>query len=327
LAKSKTVFDKFSYLFSSFSNTQTLIFLVCLLVALLFWFLKALDDTYTTQISVALELRHHPANQVLQDEPPDQVSLQVEGTGWNLLNLKTSASSYGFIIDLKEVTNTNSTIQLNQNAPYLKKHLPTGLEIQNILPAVIDVNFDQKDAKQIPVHLNGDITYAPQYGISDSISLQPRKVSISGPKQLIQDIDHVKTKAFSWHDLKATKEKHMPLKRKNTPNINYSHHKVQLTVPVNQITEGTFQIPVDVRSKVPEYKITIIPSKVKVVYQTTLNHFESIDTSDFQLYVEDQDFDTTLSYPQKLPVRVSQKPAFLNHFKIMPDRLNFLIKQ
>ncbi|PSR06482.1 MAG: hypothetical protein BRD49_00250 [Bacteroidetes bacterium SW_10_40_5] len=187
-------------MFSSFSNTQTLIFLVCLLVALLFWFLKALDDTYTTQISVALELRHHPANQVLQDEPPDQVSLQVEGTGWNLLNLKTSASSYGFIIDLKEVTSTNSTIQLNQNAPYLKKHLPTGLEIQNILPAVIDVNFDQKDAKQIPVHLNGDITYAPQYGISDSITLQPRKVSISGPKQLIQDIDHVKTKAFSWHD-------------------------------------------------------------------------------------------------------------------------------
>ncbi|PSR06483.1 MAG: hypothetical protein BRD49_00255 [Bacteroidetes bacterium SW_10_40_5] len=115
--------------------------------------------------------------------------------------------------------------------------------------------------------------------------------------------------------------------RKNTPNINYSHHKVQLTVPVNQITEGTFQVPVDVRSNVPEYKITIIPSKVKVVYQTTLNNFESIDTSDFQLYVEDQDFDTTLSYPQKLPVRVSQKPAFLNHFKIMPDRLNFLIKQ
>lgn len=325
MAKGKNAFYKIGAFVNSFSNTQTLIFLVCLLVALLFWFLKALEGTYTTKVAVPLELQDQPANQVLQNKPPNNVSLQVKGSGWNLLSLKTNASSYGYIIHLDEVT-TNQTIQLNQNAPYLKKRLPSDLQIQNILPSVIHIDYDQKDVKQIPVHLNGNISYASKYGLSDSIRIQPKKVSISGPKQLIKDIDQVKTQAFSWQRLKSTKQRNIPIKRRDNPNINYSHKKVQVTVPVNQITEGTFEVPVDIRSNVPDYKITLIPSRVKVVYQTTLNRFKSIDTSDFQLYVEDKDFDTALAYPQQLPVKVSQKPPFLNYFRIMPNRLNFLVK-
>jgi hypothetical protein len=73
---------------------QIVTFLFCMGIATVLWFLRALENDYTTQISNPVNIEGLPANRALLPPLQKEVTLRVEGHGYSLLkhNLDFSRS-------------------------------------------------------------------------------------------------------------------------------------------------------------------------------------------------------------------------------------------
>jgi hypothetical protein len=60
------------------------ILLICIGIALVFWLLVKLSQTYSTVRPVKFEFQI-PENETLSNAPPEDMTVEIEGTGWDLM--------------------------------------------------------------------------------------------------------------------------------------------------------------------------------------------------------------------------------------------------
>jgi hypothetical protein len=154
--------------------------------------------------------------------------------------------------------------------------------------------------------------------------LNPRNVTISGPEKVIDTINEVYTEDITLQDLSASFSQEIGVRSPHEA-VDLSEQKVSVIGEVDKITDGSFSIPFEVINLPRNYLISTYPKEVKVVFQVALKDFNKIPENSFRVQCDyKQSEDNNLDY--LIPV-VVEKPEIIFDVKVIPNKIEFLIKK
>jgi len=308
------------------NNRRIIVFLVCLIIATSLWFLNALGKNYTTTVSYPVKYINPPANQFMADKTPVKLDLTINGQGFTLLRFKLLSFS-PVILDIEEITknqNSNSGVYkvLSKNLiNEISEQFSNEIRISEVNPEILDIVLDSLVTKTVPVELDLNVEFVPQFNLKNPISTNPGKVEITGPTIVLEKISVVKTKVNIINKLEASIKQEIDLIHPERTTI--SPEKVTLSIEVEKYTEKELKIPVEILNKPAKTRIKIFPSEIKVLFTVGLSRFENIKSSDFGASV---DFNSIVKDANNLNITLYKKPEFIQGVRFNPEKVEFLIE-
>lgn len=308
------------------NDRRIVVFLICLLIATILWFLNALGKDYTTTMSYSVKYTNPPENLFLSNNPPQKLNIDVNAHGFTLLRHKLSISVSPIILNLTAIRNasdsdaTTFSVRTETLIKRISDQVSNEITITDIEPEVILLVFDSLATKKVPVTADVSVGFKPQFFLNGNVTLKPDSVELTGPTSILDTIHVLQTRKRNFENLDSEVNTAMnilhPEKTKVIPK------KVELKVPVERFTEKKIKIPVQIRNKPEDANLKIFPSEVDVSFLVALSDYESISASDFSVFAV---YDSIHSN-ETLEVMVDKKPGFIQQLRVTPPSVEFLIQ-
>ncbi|MCG6186896.1 YbbR-like domain-containing protein [Maribellus maritimus] len=308
-------------------DKQIVVFLICLLIATALWFLNALSKDYTTTVSYPVKFVSPPANQFVSNKLPPKFELQVDAHGFTLLRHKLSLSFSPIVINLTQITRDlepvadRYSIRSADLINIVSDQISNEISVTNIRPDNFIVVLDSLKTKSVPVRMNAELNFKPQFNLKDPVSILPETVSVTGPAILLDSIQFLETEFKSYERLDADMEKVVTVKHPEKTSI--KPEKITLKIPVEKFTEKELKVPIQIKNKPDNVKIKLFPSEVTLSFLVGLSEFENVTSSDFVITV---DYNSIRMNVENIGVKTEHEPTFIEILRISPETVEYLIE-
>jgi len=293
----------------------------------LIWFLITLSKDYVTVLTFPVKYNKIPQDKILQKKPTKEIDILVKSSGFNIISsrfsnksiqlnanslTKKSAYRYYFLTKSQKIT--------------IQKQLLSGVELQEIILDTIYLEIGSLISKKVSLIPDLEIYYHVGYDILESVSIEPDSLIISGPEAQINKINNINLELLKLEDVKSDfSEKVSIVIPKNIHSLKVSTDFATVTGKVEKFTEGSFKIPFKVTNLPDGIDLTILNKKVEVVFVVGLSNFNKIDKSLFEVVCDYKiTKDNNLGY---LLPKVTAKSNFIKNFKVVPNKIDFLIQK
>lgn len=293
--------------------------IICISIAFVFWLLVKLSQTYQTEKPIVIDYTL-PDDQALTILPPDDMVVELEGTGWDLMYEFFSNSKVSLYFDLREID------RLGLNRGVLRSRIQEQLSSDNI--RILEVNYDNLSfsledelSKRVPIHLNAKLSFADEYHLRDSVILNPDSVTISGPISQVQHFINWQTDSLILENLKLDASVKLPL-LETAREINLSTKEVDATIRVEQFTEKSFFVPIVIRNA-PD-SVRIFPERIKLSCVVGLSLYNEVVGEDFQVEIDLKDV-SVKEKRNSVPIELTKKPGFVKSVNFSPKSAEFFL--
>jgi len=308
-------------------DRRIIVFLICLVIATALWFLNALGKNYSATITYPVKYINAPKNQFLADITPVKINIEADGQGFTLLRHKLLSFS-PITLDVMEITKnlesksgTYSVLSKNLIGN-IAEQLNNDIKITSITPEILEIVLDSLISKTVPVELDINVDFVPQFNLKSAIATNPEKVKITGPTFVLDKISAVKTKVNIINKLEASIRQEIDLIHPGKTTI--SPGKVTLIIEVEKYTEKELKIPIEIKNKPDKVRIKLFPSEAKVLFTVGLSRFENIKPSDFGASV---DYNSIVNDVNNLNITLYKIPEFIQGVRFSPEVVEFLIER
>ncbi|QGY45682.1 hypothetical protein GM418_19000 [Maribellus comscasis] len=308
-------------------DKQIVVFLICLLIATALWFLNALSKDYTTTVSYPVKFVSPPSNQFVSNKLPPKFELQVDAHGFTLLRHKLSLSFSPIVINLTQITRDldpvadRYSIRSADLINIVSDQISNEISVTNIRPDNFIVVLDSLKTKSVPVRMNAELNFKPQFNLKDPVSILPETVSVTGPAILLDSIQYLETEFKLYERLDTDMEKVVAVKHPEKTSI--KPEKVTLRIPVEKFTEKELKVPIQIKNKPDNVKIKLFPSEVTLSFLVGLSEFENVTSSDFVITV---DYNSIKTNVENIGVKTEHEPTFIEILRISPQTVEYLIE-
>ena len=312
------------------NDRKPVIFLICVGIATIFWFLNALEKEYTVELSFPVRYTNLPKNKVLSNTPPSHFILDVRSYGFTLLRYKLSVAFSPLVFNVNEFTGkimeeTNKPKYAIPSRAYrngIASQLSNELNITGIQPDTVYFEFDRIISKKVKVV--PDITYdlQKQHYLYDNIRVKPDSIKVTGPESILDTLPNVKTVSQHYKELDQITQRNVSLQEINK--LEFEPKRVVVTIPIEEYTEKHITVPISVDSLPDSVHVNLFPSEVKISFMTGLSHFNEISPNDFRFSVSYNDLKNKIDY---LPVRIDKFPPHLKSLNYLPQKVEYLIEK
>lgn len=231
-----------------------------LVIAAFLWFFFSMNDTYTIDVDVPIEIYGLPTNQALRERPPPSVRVTFQGEGWDLLPIVRDPSPVGIYAESPSVDVLEAVRESGK--------LPQGVLIQSASPRTVELVLDERIARLLPIRLVRSLDMAPSYGLLRPPRLSPDSVMISGARSIIGALASWPTQPLVRSGLRDSVDVSVPLS--DTLDglvVNKIPQATMVSLPIAAFTTGTRILEVRVQN-VPA-GVTAVrtdPAQVRVTY-------------------------------------------------------------
>jgi hypothetical protein len=313
-------------------NRKLATFIICVVIATGFWLLSALSKQYTGRVMIPVIYTHPPKDKVVSNNLVDTVEVELRTSGFRLLLYEFSRIQEPIWVDMRTVNRTRDEgyyyISTNDRLDNFSEQLGAGTRIVKVIPDTIYFNFNKKISKKVPVklHPQSQITFRNEFQLKDSIVIEPAMVTVSGAPLVIEKLEFIKTEKLVLKDVDQDVSRKLRLEPGMNKNlVDVSARSVQVSMNVAKFTEGSIELPVEVINLPPDYNIRTFPDKVTVKYQVPLSEFENIKP---QMFAVIADYGKIRKEQgTKLKVELVKHPVNIKHARVIPDKVEFIIRK
>jgi hypothetical protein len=312
-------------------NKKIVAFLICILIASFLWIVNALNRTYTKTIAVPLKFINLPKNKALSSELPKFIQADVKASGAKLLFIDFKKNENEIIIDFnnfssKKIHSNNLAINTALSIGNLSKLFNTEVELIKVKPDSIYFSFGKAYQKIVPVISDLQIDFDTLYNYGDKVKISPSSITLYGDSLLLSSIDEVKTEKIILNNLNKTiKQKAtIVLPEEFEERIGISQKEVNLDINVDKFTELNLDVPVETINVPKGFELKTFPDKIKLQIKVGLLEYDSLRPEQFRVIVNYADITKNKN---KLPVKIDQQPENIKIIKIIPQKVEFLIKK
>lgn len=307
------------------SNKKLRVFLLFLFLSILFWSLIKLSKEYIAEVEFDLSYSDVPQNKLIQNEPDEKVTLTLRTVGFKLLN-------YGFkrrVLDysLSEISRKTGSLYFSEtksNINFLQAQLSAETVVLNIEPDTLFFDLGVKKSKKVSVQSRVDFQFKTGFNFVKPYELSAKEITIAGPEKIIDTIDNVFTEPFEVKNISESFEQKIKLISPNE-SVVLSTDEIVVSGEVDKITDGSYTIPFEIINLPRNVIISTYPKEVKVVYQVALKDFNKIPENSFRVQCDySQTENNGLDY---LIPKIVDKPEIIHDVKIVPNKIEFLIKK
>ena len=303
-------------------------YVVCLLVAGLFWLLHSLSKEYIVTIRVPVTYSHLPEQKMIAVDLPDSVDAEVIGSGFTILAFQWTHSSEPLDLDARQTRslgNGDFAMATYSHSERIGGAIGHGLKILRVMPDTIVLSFEGRAEKKIPVRPKVTVKCAPMFRLGDSIKTIPAYVTVSGAEALVNRINYIETEPKTYLGLnKAVNEIVSLVLPPNLSQLSVSPEKVNLVVPVGQYTEKKFSIPVEPINVPPNIVLKTFPDKVDVIFLVPVGDFDAITMDMFRIVADYSKIDPN---GNTIAIEFVRQPLNVLNLHAVPQRVEFLIRK
>lgn len=311
-------------------NRKLGIYLVCLVLACILWLLITLSEKYETDIMFPVTYSGVPADKVVTSELPESISARVNAVGFSLLLYKIKGKGENLSVSINPSRlrgrNGNYYTLPNSRLDNISAQLGDKIKILKIAPDTIYVSFTDKMERKLTVKPDLDITIAKQHGLADSIKSEPQKVTVTGPKYLVEKMEFARTEKISMKDVDSKQVLTVGFKSNDkTGLLKFNPEKVKVNIPVEKYTEGSKEVSITVRNLPKGHKLKVYPEKVKVIYQVGLSNYDKVTADMFAIGFNYKNLEKKKG--NKMKVEVLNAPAYVNAVRVEPVSVEYIIQK
>ncbi|HBK71887.1 MAG TPA: hypothetical protein DDZ39_09580 [Flavobacteriaceae bacterium] len=309
------------------STKNTKMILIFLGVSFLFWILIKLSKPYIDTVPINVEYFNLPKDKMLQEEPIKSIDVTLKTFGFDLI--KYHFFKRKVTIDLQAIKRKENNVyfQLSQNLlSQLSTQLISDVEVLAIKPDTLFYIVGMSTTKHVKIVPDIEIKYQSGYNLFGNLKIEPNEVLISGPEILIDSILQVVSQKKIVTDVNSSFKINIPLLTLDeSSKVNYEVQEVTVSGVVEKFTEAKFTLPFNIENLPDGYEINTFPNKVEIVFQVGLSDYNKIDINDFKISCDYQRSEKDgLNY---LIPKVVLKPSFVSEIKIIPNQIEYLIKE
>ena len=222
-----------------FRERDRRIMLVCVGIALVFWFTKAMSEDYSHDYKFELDYQL-PDNLSFVSPSRQYVEARLSGTGWQLFkaSLKRHFSVVPLPVSSDQVTRTDIVTAIYAHLGDYE------IAVRDVDTDIINLNTDIRIDKMVPVVLKNDIVPAEGYMLSGKIAVDPPEVTVSGPASVLESIREISTVQFKATDLAASFNAEVELMVPESEYVQISAGKVRVACPIDRIRKVFREVPV-----------------------------------------------------------------------------------
>jgi len=304
-------------------------YLVCVVIATVFWFLNALSKTYTVDVIAPVSYVNLPANKTLANNLPDEVELTIKAHGFTILRRKLSFLISPLEFNVNDLTNNRMIDNRKSSFVFptrlflneLAYQLSNDLEILSMNPDTMYFKFDKMGQKKVKVKPIVQVNLKKQFQISGDIVTIPDSIIVNGPQSTLDTLHFVysvKKQFAAVNEPIRTEVNIKPIKE-----LFFEPQTVKMVIPIEEFTEAQQSVPLVFENLPDNMNIKLFPARVKVSFQVGLSRFSGIHPEDFKLSV---DYSDILNGKQRLKITINSNPAFIYALKITPEEIEYLIE-
>ncbi|MDQ3072028.1 MAG: YbbR-like domain-containing protein [Bacteroidota bacterium] len=311
-------------IFNSVFSTNGRIFFVCLALSGVLWMLTSLNESYSTSVNLRINYQNKPEGKVYVKPLPQSLSLTVKGKGWDLLGLKIRGGFEQLNVNLLD-HKWRPYIHTRTLRFSMQQQLSPKVTVSEIYPDTISLEAEKKLTRKLPVKLNYKLSFGKQFELGGFITSKPDSIVVTGPASVVSRLKAVGTDLIDLDGLEKETRIKVELVQSPQHNIQYQQNEVTVFIPVYQLSEQTVELPVEIINPKFGGDVKLIPEKVNLTYQTTLNRFKDIKAEQFQAVVDGSQVDT--SQHQLLRVQIITQPDFTYHLRLKEEYVDYVINK
>ena len=275
----------------NFSYHKALVFVVCLALSSLLWLLNSLEKRYTSRITIPVNYVDFPKDKQLSGSLPKNLDVMVDAYGYTLLTYKLRLAFSPILLNVSELIDNSfdrgyrykykvSTVSHKEE---IEKQISSEIKILSIKPDTLNFNFSKIISKKIKVKPALKLGFENQYSLADEPATVPDSFLVSVPKDILDTLKFIPTGLLSFNKLAHTIEQRITVQPPS--GVKLDTKEVDLTIPVEQNTEVTFEIPIQVINNPSDVNIKTFPGKVKVTCRIGISKYKKLDYSAFRAFI------------------------------------------
>lgn len=304
---------------------EALVFSAFVLLALGFWLLQSLQQEYEIEVTIPIRYKNVPADVAFNDTVPEKITARVKDKGSVLLNYTFGRGFAPLDVNMKDTEGKSGikTLSKREIENDILKQLLTTTSLTDFTPRQIEIGYSKRMQKQIPVVFEGDIQTAPGFLLSGDIIIKPGYVNVYASQPLLDTLQFVRT--VPTHIQKGNKTITRTVQLQPVAGANLEPAVVTLTIPIEEYTEKTLEIPVTCTGIPIHYTVRIFPATVKVNCSVPLSRFKELSEDQFAIRIPFSELEQNLS--GTLPIHLAEQPEWVRTATLTPDKVEFILEQ
>lgn len=160
---------------------------LCLLASVIFWIFNALNKSYSTTLRFPLKVEFDAEKFALAETPPNSVSINVAGTGWDLLRQELGIKLTPVVVTLDRPQEIQKIVG-SSLAPVLVSQLGK-LKLNFVVTDTLHLRVEKKSTRRYK--LFGDLTgidFDEGFGRISRVVVLPDSVKVEGPESILNHL-------------------------------------------------------------------------------------------------------------------------------------------
>lgn len=308
----------------------------------LVWLSVSMGNQYHITLTAPLVIEDLPQGWAIRTPIPQTIQLRYYGDGWRLallqlgaqprLEIPFSSLRQGGRLPQRSDTMNSGARLPESNARILTQHditdlvpVRTGLQLIDVNPDSIYVEFDRYDERVLPVVLDIAALFREGYGQVGAATVTPESVTVGGAASNIRILHSWKTVRSTFEDLRAPVDADIPLVASTTPPLTISPPLVHVSINVQPFAEKVLNgIPVEGVRVPSNREIIFIPPKIELVARAGIKQLASLVAADFHARI---DYLSILADTTGMVDPLITGPAGIQIVSKRPERLQYIVRK
>ncbi|UBM61301.1 YbbR-like domain-containing protein [Candidatus Sulfidibacterium hydrothermale] len=302
-----------------------LVFFICLLLAATFWFLIKLSDIYSVSYTLRVHYTHVPKGKLITSLKDSTLTIHFKSDGYNLIDLLIHGQLKELPVDLsksdvRRVSEHEYTVMTASLRENIAQEL--GINDRELEFSRTHLDFFMEQLKKIRLKVipQMQLKFKSQYELY-GYRVIPSKVSVYGPKRILDTLKHLYTRPFTLEDLSGQKTVKTAVVNPDIKLLKLYPSTVKVQLDVEKYTERTLQVPVDVSGIQP--RLRTFPLNVTVYFNVFLRDYDKIHTNQFRVVPDLKNID--LHQVKKLRLELVKTPKQVSNVRLNPTEVEFII--
>jgi len=308
-----------------------LIFLFFLFLSTVFWFLNALDKEYTSYIQVPMEFVNVSENKTFTygQNYTGELLVKINSRGFRIFEYNSTIFRNSIKIKsdskyVKRLKNDSLTLLLQtyKLKNLVSGHLGEDFKILTIEPDSIIFYYENTVSKKVPIKPNLKLKFKQQFYQTAPEIITPDSIFVSGRKNLIDAIDFVATEEYEFTGVEQNLNISCELRPQK--GLKYQKKQVKVLVPVEEFTEKTMNIPIEVVNLPPNYELQLFPQFAYIQFNISTSNYLKVKPEDFRFTVDYKDIKENT---KTLRINMENYSVFAFNLKFSPKKVEYLLEK
>lgn len=299
---------------------DSLLFLIFIAVATIFWIFLAMNDNVQRTFDITLKINNVPDSVTFINDPPEAIHVSVRDKGTTLFR-STIMHNHQIELNFKEFASNGhfkySTTDLYSSVRSLFS--PSAL-INSVSIDSLNLAYTKSPGKRVPLVIEADVEPSLENVISGPLKISTKSVLLYSMDVALDTISEVFTQRIVKRGLTETTS--LSVGVKPIRGVKIIPSEIMVTIPVEPLVKKQSLVDIEVYNVPKGESVLLFPAKVEVTYFLPMSKFNDPVEG---IHVV-ADYAAAISnHSKKMNVRIFEVPAGYKNVTIPHDSVEFTI--